>query len=106
MHDMRTQTYHAVQLLVAERNRQMDGEGWSLRHDDDHAEGELARAAGVYAIFSALIPASWVQPLLAFWPWAPEWLKTGEPTDRQRCLVKAGALIIAELERLERAARP
>jgi len=34
------------------------------------------------------------------WPWGKEWWK---PSDRRRDLVKAGALIAAEIDRLDRA---
>ena len=90
--------------LLAERLRQVDDEGWSPEHDDQHAVGELAKAAGCYAwiagqsdelrlIFDAPPPT---------WPWDREWWK---PTDRRRDLVKAGALILAEIERLDRIQR-
>ena len=36
------------------------------------------------------------------WPWVRRWWK---PTDRRRDLVKAGALILAEIERLDRIER-
>jgi hypothetical protein len=37
----------------------------------------------------------------AFWPWPPEWWK---PCDRRANLVRAAALLIAEIERIDRAA--
>lgn len=111
---MRTQTYHAMQLLVAERDRQIDEEDWPAEHDDQHFQGELALAAGVYALHAGnyfggnarLAQLSIVQA--HFWPWDATWFKPGnyvDPAarhDRRRALVKAGALILAELERLER----
>ncbi len=36
------------------------------------------------------------------WPWSSKWWK---PKDRRRDLVRAGALIVAEIKRLERASR-
>lgn len=96
----------ALYDLLAERLRQVDDEGWSPEHDDQHAFGELAKAAGCYAwiagtsdnlrlIFDAPPPT---------WPsnWGSDWWK---PTDRRRDLVKAGALILAEIERLDRIQR-
>lgn len=34
------------------------------------------------------------------WPWSRAWWK---PASRRRCLIKAGALILAEIERIDRA---
>lgn len=76
--------------VLVERRRQIDVEGWSPMHDDTHDRGELAKAASCYAVGVA-----WR------WPWNElSW----KPGTRRRDLVKAGALIIAEIERLDRAA--
>jgi hypothetical protein len=93
--------------VLAERRRQVEVEGWTPDHDDAHSAGELARAAACYALF-----ANSTQPMFTvdhethvsaghpiYWPWATSWWK---PTDRRRNLVKAGALIIAEIDRLDR----
>lgn len=87
-----------------QRSRQAGGEAYSLAHDDEHDKGEIARAAAVYAmppefrdrnkdVVAVLSPPGWYLKL-----------KTG---DRKRELVKAGALVAAELDRLirEEAAR-
>lgn len=77
-----------VLLIADERARQIRTEGWTAEHDDEHTHGELAQAAVAYAGAST------------HWPWSPEaWKPTG---DRVRDLVKAGALIAAELDRLLR----
>lgn len=81
-----------VELIAAERQRQIDVEGWTPEHDAQHTDGELALAAAVYAVPDHLCG---IQMLL--WPWAPEWYK---PKDRIRDLVRAGALIAAEIDRL------
>ncbi len=84
--------------VQAERRRQVEAEGWTPEHDDEHSHGELADAAACYALWAGGInPGNWRE----FWPWAPEWLKHSEP---RRMLVKAAALILAEIERLDRAA--
>jgi hypothetical protein len=36
------------------------------------------------------------------WPWHDDWWK---PKDRRRDLIRAAALIVAEIERLDRAAK-
>lgn len=83
--------------VMNERDRQHNEEGWTPEHDDQHTDGELAKAAACYAVgFST--PPSYVP---AFWPWEADWWK---PTDRRRDLVKAAALLLAEIERLDRAA--
>ncbi len=84
--------------VQAERRRQITTEGWTPEHDDEHNGGELADAAACYALWAGGInPGNWRE----FWPWAPEWLKHSEP---RRMLVKAAALILAEIQRLDRAA--
>lgn len=95
----------AARDVIAERQRQVETEGWTPEHDDEHAKGEMARAAACYV----LVAAATLAPLKTaarhvvewLWPWDARWWK---PTDRRRDLVKAGALIIAEIERLDRAA--
>lgn len=97
-------THAAAQDVLTERLRQIEGEGWTPEHDDQHTQGQLAGAAGCYAFGSALAGAG--DPIVKrpyhLWPWAAEWWK---PTNQRRMLVKAGALILAEIERLDRAAK-
>jgi len=82
--------------VLAERRRQIEAEGWTPEHDDAHNAAELGDAAACYALWAGGInPANWSQ----FWPWGHSWLKHSEP---RRMLVKAGALILAEIERLDR----
>jgi hypothetical protein len=89
----------AARDVLAERQRQISVEGWTPEHDDAHSGGELADAAACYALWGGGInPGNWRE----FWPWAPEWLKHSEP---RRMLVKAGALILAEIERIDRSAQ-
>lgn len=85
--------------IAAERARQIADEGWTLEHDDKHASGELAGAAACYALNGI---AHWAarQAVEMFWPWNREWWK---PKDRRRDLVRAAALIVAEIERIDRA---
>jgi hypothetical protein len=82
--------------VIAERKRQIDVEGWSHEHDDAHSLGELAAAGAAYAIRDR---ADSNPP--TFWPWDWRWWK---PKDRRRNLVRAAALIVAEIERLDRKA--
>lgn len=84
----------ALSDVIAERRRQIDAEGWSTEHDDEHLPGELALAAASY------VCADEVEAPPAIWPWDWAWWK---PESRRRNLVKAAALILAEIERLDRA---
>ncbi len=92
-----------IDEIAAERRRQIEGEGWTPEHDDQHAEYELSRAAAMYARHAANAHAD---PLYAVigapeaWPWNYEWWK---PKDPRRDLIRAAALLVAEIERLDRA---
>lgn len=99
----------AIDDIAAERARQITKEGWSLAHDDEHDLGEMATAAALYALGSTdrATIASPIAPhwrgetiLNRLWPWSRDWWK---PKDRRQDLVRAGALIVAEIERLDRA---
>ncbi|QYH18064.1 ead/Ea22-like family protein [Enterobacter sp. DNB-S2] len=83
--------------VISERQRQRAIEGWTSEHDDAYQNSELADAAACYAINAH--NQGFSTP--AHWPWAPDWWKQSGP---RRDLVKAGALILAEIERLDRAA--
>lgn len=78
--------------VLAERKRQIEEERWTPEHDDEHADGELAIAAAHYAAFDT---GANVYDDLEI----QEWLKPGSHREN---LVKAGALILAEIERLDR----
>ncbi|HBO2999697.1 TPA: hypothetical protein L4R60_002247 [Pseudomonas aeruginosa] len=83
--------------VLAERRRQVEAEGWTPEHDDEHDNGEMALAAASYAAY-AHIELSGDLPFC--WPWDRNWWK---PTTPRRDLVKACSLALAEIERLDRA---
>jgi len=88
----------ALNDIAAERKRQIEVEGWTPEHDDEHSGGEMGMAAACYADPS---PSKWgAGGVPIAWPWKSNWWK---PRDRRRDLVRAGALIVAEIERLDRA---
>lgn len=89
----------AARDVLAERRRQVDVEGWAPRTDDGYAFGELAQAAICY-IRGSSVSGGPDRPTNV-WPWTLNWWK---PSTNRRNLVKAGALILAEIERLDRAA--
>jgi hypothetical protein len=87
--------------LISERVRQIMEEGRAPAHDDDQDNGQLAKAAVSYAEVSTWRDEVRAMVIPFSWPWPTSWWK---PKDRRRDLVRAGALIIAEIERLDRAA--
>lgn len=115
-----------IELIAEERQRQIDVEKWDYKHDEDYKNGELIGAAACYAANAInkdgvnkvrvqihlpaehgflvntgdrgdrkLRKAGWYDA----WPWGNEWDKR-EKHDKHRSLVIAGALIAAELDRL------
>lgn len=104
-HDHRPRMPQATIDVLMERSRQIHREGWTEANDDEHTDGSLAKAAAAYSVVAIPVAANWptadIQPTARrLWPWAFTWFK---PTDARRNLVKAGALILAEIERLDRA---
>ncbi|MFG9055944.1 hypothetical protein ACEPW9_03700 [Pseudomonas aeruginosa] len=101
-----TQVQHSVPQawldVQAERRRQVEAEGWTPEHDDEHSHGQMARAAACYALAGSSAPNDGTAALLVSlaWPWDQQWWK---PTSARRDLVKACALALAEIERLDRA---
>lgn len=86
-----------IDEIVAERKRQREVEGWTFEHDDHHDNGELAKAAACYAMPREFPRTETPRG----WPWSKEWWK---PHGRRHDLIRAAALIVAELERLDRIA--
>lgn len=94
-----------LEEIAAERKRQVESEGWSAEHDDKHDHGEMRNAAAAYAMTPSARQVSKLNMYHGdtirdrIWPWSREWWK---PKDHRRDLVRAGALIIAEIERMNR----
>ncbi|WBM43091.1 3'-5' exoribonuclease [Comamonas aquatica] len=106
----------AARDVLAERKRQIETEGWKPERDDVYDTGEMALAAACYAAHSASCAAIkaphtargvFVRTRSAqdfvgeMWPWSADWWK---PSGHRRNLEKAAALILAEIERIDRAA--
>lgn len=88
-------------LISDERLRQIVEEGWTPALDDRHTRGQLIRAAASYLLADMLESGYFSRSIFEnLWPWEPEWWK---PAGARRNLEKAGALIAAELDRMERA---
>lgn len=105
---------HVILEIARERERQVNGEGWALDHDDKHVDGAIARAAASYAYYAGIpsvtrqvdtypyngkVCPTDVVVIRRAWPWSWTWWK---PTTPRRDLIKAAALIVAEIERLDR----
>jgi hypothetical protein len=96
---------NGIQLIAAERQRQIEDEKFTAARDDKYTDNELAKAAESYLVTvtspdeegdeNGKTRPAWD------WPWDKNWWKPSE--DPIRNLVKAGALIAAEIDRLQRA---
>lgn len=92
---------NGIELIAAERQRQINVEGWTPEHDDEHDHCELVLAACSYASYATGQVALDVEQMPSLrWPWDETWWKPSD--DPIRNLVKAGALVAAEIDRLQR----
>ena len=93
----------AINDVIAERKRQIEEEGWTPEHDEGHTRFELAAAGACYAENAAIhFDENDYYELIEVpegWPWEQWWWK---PKDPRRDLVRAAALIIAEIDRIDR----
>jgi len=97
---------NGAQLILEERRRQALGEGWLPVHDDGHVDGQLAHAGIAYAdagVKAQIRPdaSRYLQHgVSGYWPWdRADWKPSDDPIKN---LVRAGALIAAEIDRLLR----
>lgn len=112
-----------VELIAAERKRQIMEEGWTAQHDKQHTDGSLAIAAVCYATPERIYCKDEFDRGLQFidpWPWDHRWDKRFDYGERKKnhgnvppdpqtyahservdLLIKAGALIAAEIDRLQ-----
>lgn len=102
-----THTETVIDEIRRERVRQETQEGFGEKHDDQYQDGVLSRGAACYALGYA----SWCGDTTApdgskvpyihiIWPWPAHWWK---PKTTRRNLIRAAALLVAEIERLDRA---
>lgn len=97
-HDV-IRTKKAIDAFTLARARQVVNHGLTSSNDDAYEEGQLAKAAACYSFGAEYPGVSWS------WPWSFDWWKPAqdnEPQNRKRDIEKAGALLLAEWERLDR----
>ncbi|WP_228273087.1 hypothetical protein [Acinetobacter radioresistens] len=99
----------AIKDVINERQRQINQEFYSTKNDDEYKQNELLRAAVCYA--ENVVRRGWVfdssfgpdvyqeEEVPDLWPWDLDFWK---PKNPRRDLVRAAALIIAEIERIDR----
>lgn len=87
-----------IELIAEERQRQIEVHGYNEFDDAGYTDEELTKAALCYLMPNDLKVSN--EPL-AIWPWQPKHYKPS-PDNRIRELQKAGALIAAEIDRLQR----
>ena len=114
-------TMTGAEMIASERQRQVADEGWTAQHDDTHRDGSLADAAACLAATEPIYVQR-LQPSQGYryssgplftspWPYEYNdamgsyhpWRRKPRDADRLGDLVKAGALIAAEIDRLQRA---
>jgi hypothetical protein len=94
-----------IELIAAERQHHQ--RKYPASHDDGHTNGELAKAAACFAVGENIIrmrdgySTSVFPPVDGMWPWEEDFI----PKGRIKELTIAGALIAAEIDRLQRASR-
>lgn len=107
--------------VLNERLRQVQREGWTPEHDDAHGDNSLALAAVCYALppkyreleerpFERIADQAQGESVILReylrvpWPWPVRWHGFWwKPKSRRQDLIRAAALLIAEIERLDRA---
>lgn len=87
-------TLKVLFAIFMERRRQITREGYDTKHDDEHVGGEIGAAGAAYALFNMRTRSA-----LGLWPFAHGFKPKENP---EHNMVRAGALIVAELERLAR----
>lgn len=90
----------SIELIKEERKRQIEVLKWDYANDSLYSNNELAVAGATYALLPNMNEKMLKEnnvPIL--WPWGDEYFKPTKD-DRIRELVKAGALIAAQIDLL------
>lgn len=96
-----------LELVKAERQKQINKYGYTPEHDDEHTDGSIADAAACYASTKnqLFIPIGKDieehKALIRLWPWEPKYFKKSEKS-REDQLITSAAMLMAEYERIVR----
>lgn len=96
---------NGCQLIAQERLRQINTLGWTAEHDDAHTDQQLGRAGLCYAVAGTKPGASLdtFEEMVVEENWPEDWQGWWKPSpNRIRNLVKAGALIAAQIDYWQR----
>lgn len=85
-----------IELIDEERWKQISEEGYDEKHDDLHMNGEIRDAAIAYAMVCDDRAGDNAGDIF---PWEGSWNPSPDPVKN---LVRAGALIAAEIDRIQR----
>jgi hypothetical protein len=77
---------------IADRRAKQIAKGYDAAHDDEHTDGSIKRAAAAYLTGN----------VSRYWPWSADSFTPGDERDN---LLDAATLIVAEIERMDRAMR-
>ena len=93
----------AFVLIAEERLRQIQVEGFKASDDDGYIDGQLMDAGRCYYnwAYGRTSVIDKHEPVPFNWPWNTKWWK---PVGPRQALIKAGALLLAEKDRVDRAA--
>ena len=88
---------NGAELIAKEREEQIEKHGWTAVHDDAHRAGDLVHAAAwILAVFNSNLPQD------IEWPREEDFARKILNHDHQERLAIAGALIAAEIDKLQR----
>lgn len=97
----------AIKDVVSERNRQKNEEFYSDAQDDSYVNNELTRASASYV--NHVVGRSWIhlskpsvyqsEIVPDLWPWSEQ---SWKPKSPRQDLVRATALLLADIDRLDR----
>lgn len=103
-----------IELISEERQRQIESEGWTAEHDAEHTDQSIAISAALYAMpehyrNKTEHDIDGYDLVDRFWAWEYRWWKPSligpsvedNLNGRIKELQKAGALIAAEIDRLQ-----
>ena len=85
-----------IDEIASERQRQINDEGYTVGHDDGHDDESISIAAACYALPPELYNRILYD--IDIWPWSGQINRK----DRRRDLIRSAALLVAEIERLDR----